>query len=72
MLFNLVTKSLFYMFLFQVPSNSTSDFEIITNEERRDGNSKSLLSLPNSNSKKIRNNGYFESHLSSLTSNYYF
>jgi len=60
------------MFLFQVPSNSTSDFEIITNEERRDGNSKSLLSLPNSNSKKIRNNGYFESHLSSLTSNYYF
>ncbi|CAI6373388.1 unnamed protein product [Macrosiphum euphorbiae] len=52
----------------KVPSNSTSNFEIITNEERRDGNSKSLLSLPNSNSKKIRNNGYFESHLSSLTS----
>ncbi|XP_029348402.1 putative uncharacterized protein DDB_G0282133 [Acyrthosiphon pisum] len=52
----------------KVPSNSTSDFEIITNEERRDGNSKSLSSLPNSNSKKIRNNGYFESHLSSLTS----
>lgn len=48
------------MFLFQVPSNSTSDFEIITSEERQDGNSKSLLSLPNSNSKKFKNNYIYD------------